>query len=97
MLLRGHKPDLAPVAAPVQREAPAEDQPTDEQLDWIEIVFEDQQGRPVPDVRFELLFPDGSSRQYRANAQAVAYIDMLRPGTCELCPQRLDRVAWEPA
>lgn len=64
---------------------------------WIEIALVDEAGDPVPNERFEITLPDGSKASGRLDADGLARLEGLDPGTCQVCLPDLDRDAWEPS
>ena len=72
----GTRPEPAPAYVPPPPPSPAES----EVLDWIEIVVEDQDGRPLREIDYELTLPDGSVRRGRSPTTVTA-----RPSTRCAC------------
>ncbi len=74
---------------------PAEELPDEPATSWIEIELVDEDEQPVPGARFELRLPDGSIREGRLNANGLARVSGIEPGTCEICFPDLDAECWE--
>ncbi|MBZ0120212.1 MAG: carboxypeptidase-like regulatory domain-containing protein [Sandaracinaceae bacterium] len=67
--------DDPPVEPPVE---PPEDG------EWIELVVKDQNGQPVPNVRYEVTLPDGQLRTGRLDALGFARLDGIPGGNCKV-------------
>jgi hypothetical protein len=76
---------------------PAEDLGSSKVRSWIEIELLDESDRPVPGVRFRAVLADGSVREGTLNAQGLARLDDVEPGTCDLSFPDLDGREWEAA
>jgi hypothetical protein len=52
---------------------------------WLELSLVDEDGAPVPNVRFEVVLPDGSERRGRLDRDGFARLDGIeRAGSCEV-------------
>lgn len=49
---------------------------------WIEIVFVDAGGEPVPDVAFDLRLADGQSKSGKTSKKGNARLEGITPGEC---------------
>jgi hypothetical protein len=67
------------------------------ELTWIEIQLVDEQDRPVPSEQYSIELPDGSVRNGSLDANGLARLDGLQPGTCKVTFPRLDGREWRPA
>ena len=67
------------------------------ELTWIEIQLVDEQDRPVPSEQYSIELPDGSVRNGSLDAEGLARLDGLQPGTCKVTFPRLDGREWRPA
>ncbi|NVB39014.1 hypothetical protein G6O69_14320 [Pseudenhygromyxa sp. WMMC2535] len=91
-LLRDTRSRMADLAPPELPEL--EDEDAAEQLDWIEIVVEDEAGRRLANIPYELTLPDGATRRGRTNRQGVARYERILSGQCTLSLIQHDREAW---
>jgi hypothetical protein len=55
----------------------------EEVLDWIEILIEDQDGRPMREIGYELSLPDGAVRRGRTTREGVIRLDEIPKGECK--------------
>lgn len=80
---------------------PPEDEDDDddiiEKLDWIEVLVEDEEHNPVPNVAYKIVLPDGSARTGRTNQHGIVRYDHIPSGTCDFSLVELDAEAWEQA
>ena len=83
----GTRPEPPPEYVP-----PAGD---DEVLDWIEILIEDQDGRPLREIGYEITLPDGAVRRGRTTKEGVVRLDEIPPGDCKFMLTDFDESAWE--
>ena len=67
------------------------------ELTWIEIELVDERGRPVPNERYSIELPDGAVRNGSLDAQGLARLDGIQPGTCKVTFPRLDGREWKRA
>ena len=67
------------------------------ELTWIEIQLVDEQDRPVPSEQYSIELPDGLVRNGSLDAEGLARLDGLQPGTCKVTFPRLDGREWRPA
>lgn len=64
---------------------------------WIEIVLEDNQGKPVPGEAYRITLPDGSTlAEGTLDEKGFARVDGIDPGSCQVTFPNLDKDAWEP-
>jgi hypothetical protein len=70
-------------------------QPEVEELDWIEILVEDQEGVPLRDISYEITLADGAKRRGRTNREGIARLDGISRGQCKFSLTTLDESAWE--
>ena len=86
---------------PASRKADSGSGSSDDKVDekvktWIEIKLVDQDGKPVANEKYELKLPDGTLKQGSLDAQGLARVDELDPGTCTVCFPEIDRREWKP-
>jgi hypothetical protein len=60
----------------------------------VQLVGEDDS--PVPDERYVIVLPDGTTREGRLDGSGKALVDGLDPGTCTIRFPDMDKSAWEP-
>ena len=60
---------------------------------WIEILLVDAGGSPVAGERYQIEFPDGTSREGRLDATGRAYFDAIQAGKCKVRFPELDKDA----
>jgi hypothetical protein len=63
---------------------------------WIEIKLVDDEGRPVPGVRYRIELPDGDFQEGTLDGAGHARVEDIEPGTCRVTFPDLDRESWEP-
>ncbi len=71
-----------------------EEQEREQEQSWIEIELVDDEGRPVPFERYELVLPNGRKRYGRLDANGLARVNGIKPGSCEINFPRLDKEGW---
>jgi hypothetical protein len=83
--------------SPGDVEPPEEEDDDDviERLDWIEVLVEDEDHNPVPNVAYKIVLPDGSARTGRTNQNGIVRYDNIPSGSCEFSLVELDADAWE--
>jgi type VI secretion system secreted protein VgrG len=64
---------------------------------WIEIEMVDEQGQPVPGVRYRVVVPDGSAAEGTLDAKGFARVEGFEKGDCKISFPDLDQDAWEEA
>ena len=64
---------------------------------WIEVQMVDEDGKPVPGVRYRVKAPDGSVFQGTLDRDGLARVGGLDPGSCDVTFPRLDQDAWTDA
>jgi type VI secretion system secreted protein VgrG len=68
-----------------------------EKKSWIEIVLEDEAGKPVPGEAYRITLPDGTTlAEGTLDEKGFARVDNIDPGTCKVTFPNLDKEAWEP-
>jgi hypothetical protein len=88
-----------PPQAPQQPQAPPPAQPPqreEEPKTWIEIVLKDSKGNPVPNEEYILELPDGTKRRGRLDADGIARVDGIKPGSCRVSFPNVDANEWKP-
>lgn len=71
--------------------------PPQQRTSWIEIELVDDAGRPVPNERFRLKLPDGSTRESFLDQKGFAHVELPAPGTCQICFPDRDGGDWQRA
>lgn len=64
---------------------------------WIEIALVDDQDNPVPNERFRLELPDGTTRTGSLGGDGKARITGIDPGTCKVSFPDFDASEWAAA
>jgi hypothetical protein len=64
---------------------------------WIEFQLVDEDGNPVPNVKYRVKTPDGSSFDGALNDQGTVRFDNIDPGQCEITFPEIDARQWGPA
>jgi hypothetical protein len=77
----------------VEAEAAPSSAPLATPKTWIEIELVDTEGKPVPNERYWILLPDGTSREGRLDSEGRAYFGGLDPGECDVRFPDLDNEA----
>ena len=63
---------------------------------WVEIELVDQDGKPVPGVKYAITLPDGSTMAPgTTDDKGKARVDGIDPGTCKVTFPDLDKDAWK--
>jgi hypothetical protein len=88
-------PVLEP-AAPAVAAAIATPKPKKETA-WIEIELVGEDDSPVGGERFQLVLPDGSTREGVLDHAGRVRIEGIDPGTCKVSFPNLDEEAWTVA
>lgn len=85
--------------SPSEPDVPDDDDDDDviERLDWIEVLIEDEEHQPVPNVAYKLVLADGSTRTGKTNKLGIVRYDRIPSGTCKFSLVELDTKAWERA
>ena len=67
-----------------------------EKKDWIEIILVDEEGKPLPNVRYRITPPGGDPPQEgRLNEHGQAGYYKIEAGECKITFPDLDGDAWE--
>jgi hypothetical protein len=82
---------------PDKPEEPEDDDDVIEKLDWIEILVEDEDHQPIPNVAYKLVLPDGSTRTGSTNKLGIVRYDRIPAGSCKFELTELDAKAWKTA
>jgi uncharacterized Zn-binding protein involved in type VI secretion len=64
---------------------------------WVEIEVVDETGAPVAYQPYRIEAPDGEVCEGWTDANGVARIEGVVPGTCKVTLTNLDEKAWDPA
>jgi hypothetical protein len=75
--------------------APVEEKQKEKKA-WIEIILEDMEGKPVPNVRYRITPPGGGApKEGRLNEHGQAGYYQIEPGQCKVTFPDLDKDAWD--
>jgi len=66
-----------------------------EKKDWIEIILVDEEGKPMPGVRYRITPPNGSPVEGRLNEHGQAGLYQIDSGNCKITFPDLDKDVWE--
>ncbi len=81
-----------PAAAPIRSaKSPAEEKT------WIEVQLLDENGKPVPNAKYQVQLSDGSTQSGSLNQQGSARFEDIDPGDCQICFPEIDAKEWQPA
>jgi type VI secretion system secreted protein VgrG len=64
---------------------------------WIKIKMVDEEGKPVPGVRYRITTPEGRVKSGSLNKNGQAHVKGFDPGSCKVTFPELDQEAWEDA
>ena len=65
---------------------------------WLTIELVDEDGKPVPNTRYEVTFPNGKKKDGRLNPQGLArFRNLTSSGECQVTFPDLDMDAWKRA
>src|SRR5438128_1151443 len=87
------KPAPAQATPPAQQAAPKS---AEEALSWIALEVVDDQGKPIPYLRYEMITPDGRRLTGTVGADGKARIDAIKKGTCKIEFPELPDDSWKP-
>ncbi len=73
---------------PKEAEAPVEEQT------WLAIELKDETGKPLPNLRYVVTLPDGSTREGTLNKNGYARVEGVNPGQCQVTFPELDGQSW---
>ncbi len=62
---------------------------------WIEIILVDNEGKPMPGVKYRITPPGGAPKEGRLNEHGQAGLYEIEPGSCKITFPDLDKDAWE--
>lgn len=62
---------------------------------WVEIQLNDQNGDPVPNERYRIKLPDGSTVDGSLDSKGFARVDGIDPGQAEVTFPYLDQDGWD--
>jgi hypothetical protein len=62
---------------------------------WIEIILVDNEGKPMPGVRYRITPPGGAPVEGRLNEFGQAGLYQIEPGNCKITFPDLDKEAWD--
>ena len=62
---------------------------------WIEIILVDNEGKPMPGVKYRITPPSGQPVEGRLNEHGQAGLYQIDPGNCKITFPDLDKDAWE--
>ncbi|NTX09710.1 carboxypeptidase regulatory-like domain-containing protein [Myxococcus sp. CA056] len=91
--LEVERPVLVPPPSPdtfIQKPAEASiEEPT-----WLVIELTDEGGKPVPNARYMVTLPDGTTREGTLNKNGYARVDGVNPGESQVSFPDLDGSSW---
>jgi hypothetical protein len=79
------EPSAPPPSAPIAKKT------------WVEIELVDEQDNPVPNERFRLEWPDGTTRTGTLGENGKARITGIDPGACKVSFPDFDASEWKAA
>lgn len=79
-----------PAAAPIR----SAKSPVQSEKTWIEFRLVDEDGNPVPNVKYEVELPDGTTKSDSLDEQGVARFEDLDPGKCHISFPEIDANEW---
>jgi len=88
------KPPAAQPGPPAPKPAPRS---AEEALSWIALEVVDDQGKPIPNLRYEMIAPDGRRLTGTVGADGKARIEAIKKGTCKIQFPELPDDSWKPA
>jgi hypothetical protein len=95
--VREHRPSAPPIVRP----APPRPRPRPVALEdlktWIEIELLDNEDKPVPNERYLIKVPGGTTETGTLDANGRARITGLDPGMCDISFPDIDLREWRPA
>ena len=66
-----------------------------EKKNWVEIEVVNEDGKPVPGVRYRITLPDGATlAEGTTDEKGFARVDGIDPGSCKVTFPDLDKEAW---
>jgi hypothetical protein len=65
-------------------------------LTWFCARLVDEAGAPVADEPWLIIGPDGVEHRGRTDADGIARVDQIPPGTCRISYTQRDAAAWSP-
>jgi hypothetical protein len=74
--------------------APARDKPKEKKA-WIEIILVDNEGKPMPGVKYRITPPGGQPVEGRLNEHGQAGLYQIEPGNCKITFPDLDKESWD--
>ena len=67
------------------------------QATWIEVQLLDENGKPVPNAKYQVELSDGSTRSGTLNQQGSVRFEDIDPGDCQVSFPEIDANEWNPA
>ncbi len=78
-------------------ESAADSDQKEDKKHWVAIELVDQEGKPVPGVKYAITLPDGTTMAPgTTDDKGKARVDGIDPGTCKVTFPDLDKDAWKP-
>ena len=74
--------------------APARDKPKEKKA-WIEIILVDNEGQPMPGVKYRITPPGGQLVEGTLNEHGQAGLYQIEPGNCKITFPDLDKESWD--
>ena len=72
-----------------------QDCPLRKKKTWIEIRLIGENDEPIAGAAYRIVLPDGQTRDGQLDADGLARVDDIDPGTCVVTFPELDKEAWE--
>ncbi|HKC59264.1 MAG TPA: contractile injection system protein, VgrG/Pvc8 family [Myxococcales bacterium] len=87
--------------APGAQPAPPAEKPppksAEDALSWIALEVVDDQGKPIPDLRYEMIAPGGRRITGKLGQDGKARIEAVKKGSCKVQFPELPDDSWKPA
>ena len=64
---------------------------------WVEISLVGEDGQPIPNEKYKVTLPDGSTEEGTLDANGVGRVEGFEKGACKVTFPDLDKDAWEKA
>ncbi len=90
-------PEARPALMPAPWSEPPPHQADEVQIEaqtWLAIELRDEEGTPVPNARYQVTLPDGSTREGTLNKNGYARVEGVNPGQCQVTFPDLDGQSW---
>ncbi len=88
----GNKMKLEKQSKDRKKNKPATEDP--KKKSWLKLKLVDEEGKPVPGERYEVITSDGKKRSGTLNNKGEAEVKGIEPGNCDVTFPNLDKDAW---